>query len=60
MLVSRDKEVTHTHCGMRGPMQGVRVDGVANSLIVPQVFLELLHIKPFNLINKFQLIYLIE
>ena len=33
--VPSDEEVTH--CGVRGPVQGVRVDGVVNSFIVPQV-----------------------
>ena len=51
MLVSSDEEVTHTHSCVRGAMQGVRVDGVAHSFIVPQVLLELSHVKPFNLIS---------
>ena len=49
MPVSSDEEVPHTHCGVRGPMQGVRVDGIAQSFIVSQVLLELPHIKTFNL-----------
>ena len=49
MLVSSDEEVTHTHSGVRSPMQGVRVDGVAHSFIVSQVLLELPHIKTFDL-----------
>ena len=49
MLVSSDEEVTHTHSGVRGPVQRVRVDGVAHSFIVSQILLELPHVKPFNL-----------
>ena len=51
MFVSSDEEVTHTHSCVRGPVQWVRVDGVAHSFIVPRVLLELSHIKPFNLRN---------
>ena len=48
MLVSRDEEMTHTHSGVRGPVQRVRVDVIANSFIVPQVLLEPPHIKPLE------------
>ena len=45
MLVSRDEEMTHTYSCVRGPVQGVRVNVIANSFIVPKLLLEPLHIK---------------
>ena len=52
MLVSRDEEMTHTHSGVRGSVQGVRVDVIANSFIALQVSLEPPHIKPLEMEKK--------
>ena len=49
MLVSTDEEMAHTHSGVRGPVQGVRVDVIANSFIALQVSLEPPHIKPLEM-----------
>ena len=45
MLVSTDEEMAHTHSGVRGPVQWVRVDVIANSFIALQVSLEPPHIE---------------
>ena len=45
VLFTRDEEMTHTHSGVRDPVQGVRVDVIANSFIALQVSLEPPHIE---------------